>query len=149
MALLAWLDGEPAKSDYIAGSASTNPVVVRRILGALARAGLVTSQAGATGGSRLTRDPREISLLEIYRAVDEDRIFALHRQPPSATCPVGKDIQPALTEIIDRAEGALKRELGQTTLADLVSAIRAPSRDAYRRAAAVRNAAPASAASAR
>jgi DNA-binding IscR family transcriptional regulator len=87
-------------------------------------------------------------LLAIYRAVDEDRIFALHRQPPSATCPVGKDIQPALTEVIDRAEGALQRELGQTTLADLMSALRAPSRDAYRRAGADRNAAPASAASA-
>src|SRR5690348_9245572 len=106
MALLAWIDDEPAKSDYIAGSVNTNPVVVRRILGALARAGLVTSQTGGAGGSRLTRAAEQISLLEIYQAVDEGCIFALH-QSPSATCPVARDIQPALTGVMDRAETAL------------------------------------------
>lgn len=133
MALLAWIDGEAAKSDYIARSAGTNPVVVRRLLGLLARAGLVVSHTGAAGGSRLARDPETITLLEIYAAVDEGRIFALHHQPPSATCPVGKDIQPVLTTIMDRAETALERELAGATLAGVVRAVRAPSREVYRR----------------
>ncbi|MDB5057688.1 MAG: putative Rrf2 family transcriptional regulator [Chloroflexi bacterium] len=133
MTLIAWLDGEPAKSDLIARSASTNPVVVRRMLGALAKAGLVTSQPGAAGGSRLTRDAREITLLDIYHAVDEDSIFALHHQSPSASCPIGKGIQPVLTEVFTQASSALGSELGQTTLADLVSATHAPSRQDYLR----------------
>jgi DNA-binding IscR family transcriptional regulator len=72
-------------------------------------------------------------LLDIYHAVDEDSIFALHHQPPSATCPVGKGIQPVLTEVFTRAEDALGNQLGRTTLADLVGAIYAPSREAYLR----------------
>lgn len=133
MALLAWIDGEPAKSDYIARSAGTNAVVVRRLLGLLARAGLVVSHTGAAGGSLLARDAESIALLEIYAAVDEGRIFALHHRPPSATCPVGKDIQPVLTAIMDRAETALERELAGFTLADVVRAVRVPSREVYRR----------------
>lgn len=132
MALLAWIGDEPAKSEYLATSASTNPVVVRRLLGALASARLVVSHTGSAGGSRLARSPESISLLEIYRAVDHGRIFALHHQPPSATCPVGKDIQPVLTGILDRAEGAMDAELAHTTLAAVVQQIRAPSREAYR-----------------
>ncbi len=133
MALLAWVGDEPAKSDYIARSVNTNPVVVRRILGHLAKAGLVASQTGATGGSRLTRQPQQISLREIYQAVASGHIFALHHQPPSATCPVGKDIQPVLTTMIDRAESALEDVLAQTTLAEVVVSVRAPSREVYRR----------------
>jgi Rrf2 family protein len=133
MALLAWLDGEPAKSDYIAGSVGTNPVVVRRMLGSLARAGLVTSRPGSTGGYRMIDDPREITLRRIYEAVDEARIFDLHPLSPTTTCPVAIDIQPALTSLIDNAESTVSALLGRTTLAELMDSIRTPTRRIYRR----------------
>ncbi|HEX8852924.1 MAG TPA: Rrf2 family transcriptional regulator, partial [Pyrinomonadaceae bacterium] len=69
LTLLAWAGEEPVKSEYLACSVNTNPVVIRRILCALARAGLVTSQTGASGGSRLARPAAEITLREVYRAV--------------------------------------------------------------------------------
>ena len=81
LTLLAWAGDEPLKSDYIAGSVNTNPVVIRRILCALAHAGLVTSQTGAAGGTRLARKAAEITLTEVYRAVEPRAIFALHRRP--------------------------------------------------------------------
>ncbi len=133
MALLAWLDGEPAKSDYIATSVGTNAVVVRRILGALARAGLVTSRPGSAGGYRLADDPGAIALRRIYLAVDEARIFDLHPLSLSTTCPVAIDIQPALTSVIERAESAVATMLGETTLAEMMGTIRAPTRQIYRR----------------
>jgi Rrf2 family protein len=143
MALLAWLDGEPAKSDYIAGSVGTNPVVVRRILGSLARAGLVTSRPGSTGGYRLSDDPATVTLRRIYLAVDEARIFDLHPLSPATTCPVAIDIQPALSSLIDDAESTVSALLGQTTLAEMMHAIRTPTRGDYRRAqAAARHAEP-------
>ncbi len=86
------------------------------IMAVLARAGLVHSQTGATGGARLARPAQDITLLAIYQAVDEGRIFALHHQPPSATCPV-------LTSILDRAERALAAELEATMLTDVVRAV--------------------------
>ena len=47
--------GEPVTSEAIAGSVNTNPVVIRRVLGALRGADLVLSQGGNGGGWRLTR----------------------------------------------------------------------------------------------
>lgn len=41
-----------------------------QILGMLAKAGLAESRAGRDGGYRLTRDPADISLLEIVEAAD-------------------------------------------------------------------------------
>jgi len=50
LCLLAALHPKPVTSEFIAGSVNTNPVVIRRILAALRRAGLVKSQPGVSGG---------------------------------------------------------------------------------------------------
>jgi Rrf2 family protein len=122
--VLALHRDSPATSDWIAGSVNTNPVVVRRILSALSKAGLVISQRGVTGGSSLAKDPGSISLLALYRAVDEQDAQALHHQPPNPNCPVGAHIVPVLTDILARAEAAKERELAQLYVADVLAAIR-------------------------
>lgn len=113
----------PATSEWIAGSVNTNPVVVRRILSALAKAGVVKSQRGIAGGSYLAREPDAISLLDLYRAVDEQDAQALHHQPPNPNCPVGAHIVPVLTEILAQAEAAKKKELAKWCIADVLGAI--------------------------
>src|SRR5271165_4025777 len=45
---------------------------VAKILKALAHAGLVAATRGATGGYRLARDPRSISVAEVVAAIDGD-----------------------------------------------------------------------------
>jgi len=126
-ALLAMKDGAPATSEWLAGSVNTNPVVVRRILSSLSKAGLVHSQRGVAGGSILARPAAAISLLELYRVVDDDEGTATHHQPPNPACPVGANIVSVLVGIIDRAEGAKERELAKTSVADVVAAIAARS----------------------
>lgn len=123
-ALLALCKQGPVTSDWIAGSVNTNPVVVRRILAALGRAGLVRSVRGAQGGSVLAEDPGRISLLQIARAVDDEDGPALHHQPPNPACPVGRSIQPVLVRIIDRAEAARDAVLSTTTLLEVVDSMR-------------------------
>ena len=118
-------DDPPATSDWIAKSVNTNPVVVRRLLSALGKAGLVQSQRGISGGSTLARDPAAITLLEISRAVDADEGPPLPQQEPNPACPVGANIRPILTDILGRAEAARERELHGITLADIAAAIRA------------------------
>jgi Rrf2 family protein len=113
----------PATSDWIAGSVNTNPVVVRRILSALAKAGLVKSQRGIAGGSTLARDPEAISLIDLYRAVDEQDAQAMHHQPPNPHCPVGAHIVPVLVEILGHAESAKERELATMSVADVLASI--------------------------
>jgi Rrf2 family protein len=122
-ALLADCAGTPATSDWIAASVNTHPVVVRRTLAALARAGLVNSQRGTAGGSFLARAPSRITLLDLYHATDEQDPQALHHQAPNPQCPVGANIVPLLAEILTRAERAKQEELARTTVADVVAAI--------------------------
>lgn len=124
-AILALQDGEAATSEWIASSVNTNPVVVRRILSALAKAGVVKSQRGISGGSVLLRSPEAITLLDLYKAVDEVEEPATHNQPPNPACPVGAHIVPVLVDIISRADRAKERELQTVTLADVVRSIHA------------------------
>ncbi len=124
LTLLYDQDGEPLTSEYIAGSVNTNPAVIRRLLSLLAKAGLTTAQLGAGGGALLARAAGAITLLDVYRAVDEGELFAMHRQGPNPDCPVGRHIQAALEGTMDAASRALEAELAKRTIADLVEDVR-------------------------
>ena len=124
LALLARACDEPCKSEQLASSVNTNPVVIRRVLCSLARAGLVTSQTGASGGTRLARPAREITLSEVYRAVEPRVIFAPHRQPPNPKCPVGVNIEAVLQNVLAEVDGAVDAALGQLTVEGVAEAVK-------------------------
>jgi Rrf2 family protein len=123
-ALLALAGDAPQTSAEIAHSIDTNPVVVRRIIAALARAGLVTARRGASGGSVLARPAERITLNDLRAAVEAPEPFAIHGHP-STCCPVGRNIERVLSGVLGRAETALSRELKRTSLADVVSDLKA------------------------
>ncbi|MDB5097396.1 MAG: transcriptional regulator [Cyanobacteria bacterium RYN_339] len=119
LTLLEKSEGKPTTSDWIAGSASTNPAVVRRLIAMLGKAGLTHSQLGAGGGTLLAKPASAITLLDVYRAVEDGELFALHNEAPCQRCMVGRNIQEALQTTLDRAQHALETELGATTIADI------------------------------
>ncbi len=123
LTLLAQTGDEPLCSKVMAGSVNTNAVVVRRELGLLRRAGLVRSQEGSGGGWRLARDPKRITLLDVYRAVEKEALFSLHNRQPNLACPVGKNIQGALEDVFGDAEAAMERRLEKTTIDDVLGAV--------------------------
>ena len=57
-------------SGVLASSIPTNPVVVRRVTALLAKAGLIATRPGATGGSWLLRQPEDIRLDQVLKAVN-------------------------------------------------------------------------------
>ncbi|PBC05451.1 Rrf2 family transcriptional regulator [Mesorhizobium sp. WSM3860] len=123
LTFLAYQAGEPATSELIASSVNTNPTFIRRLLTQLAKAGLSTSQLGAGGGALLARAPRDISLLDVYRAIDEEQqVFAIH-EAPNPNCPVGRSIDVVLKGRMMDAERALQAQLATTTIADLAADI--------------------------
>ena len=123
LTLLAQNESVALSSECIAGSVNTNPVVIRRVLGLLRRACLVTSQPGLHGGWRLARSASTISLAAVYRATESDAILSLHHRPPNPNCPVGRHIQDALTRIFRGAEAALEQRLAPVTVAHVLGAV--------------------------
>lgn len=107
-------------SAILAKSVNTNSVVIRRVLGCLRQAGVVSSQAGNGGGWMLTRLPTKITLREIYRAVGQDFVFALPQRAANPHCPVGKNIQSILNGYFKEAEQAMEEQLAKVTLADVM-----------------------------
>lgn len=120
LALLALQEGVPLSSEIIAGSVNTNPALIRRLLTMLANAGLTASQLGAGGGALLAREPQAITLLDVYRAVDDAQLFAMHREEPNPACMVGRHIQVSLRGIIDDAQRAMEASLAARTLDQVV-----------------------------
>lgn len=111
-------EAEPT-SEWMAGSIGVNPVVVRNVTGMLKRAGLVRTQQGVAGAS-LARPLSEVTLLDVYRAVeDEASLFSVHPRP-NPKCPVGARIEGTLREVFAEAEDAMHAELAGITLAEVV-----------------------------
>ncbi|MFJ8669217.1 Rrf2 family transcriptional regulator [Streptomyces sp. NPDC093600] len=123
---LAWLalaqrrGREVLTSEQVAASVNTNAVIIRRSLGDLRRAGLVEVRHGAGAGWSLARAPEEISLLDVHEAVGAQAPFGLHHSEPNLECPVGRGIRPALSDVYRRVEQAMRRELADTSIADVL-----------------------------
>jgi Rrf2 family protein len=114
MVLLAAEPDGLQTSEDVAGKLSINPVVVRRVFSLLHRAGLLQSQKGPHGGSRLALSPKAITLADIYAALDGGDLF--HTASLSGgTAKVGA----ALKKVFENAEAAMRDELEKTTLNDL------------------------------
>ncbi len=120
LCLLAAQRPKPVTSEFIAGSVNTNPVVIRRLLGLLRRAGLVKSQPGVSGGWELVARPERITLGGLYQVVRPGTVFAMHRQQPNVLCPVGRNIQRGLRTHYQKAQAAMEAELDRTTIAEVL-----------------------------
>src|SRR6185369_12377594 len=111
-------------SELVAESVNTHPVVIRRMLADLAEAGLVVSQTGSMGGSRLATDPAKTTLLDVYQALECGGVFSLHRQPPSRDCPVGVNIETVLGEVLQEVDSAVEQVLKNITIDDVVQRLK-------------------------
>ncbi len=120
----AFQDKVKTTSEFIASSVNVNPVVIRRTMQSLKAAGMIDVKAGS-GGARLARRPEDITLFDVYSAVDsvEGDLFHFHENPNPA-CPVGRNIHAVLDVKLQEAQAALENRLKKTTLADLAGQIR-------------------------
>ena len=109
-------------SDFLSGSTGVNAVIVRNVLGQLRNAGIVETRQGS-GGAHLAKALDEITLYDIYKAVDcvdDEGLFHFHENP-NADCPVGRNIHKAMDDRLQTAQSALENELKKTTLAEIVA----------------------------
>lgn len=116
LVLLAHQQEAGATSDFIAESASTHPARVRRVLAPLIRSGLVLAREGGGGGYVLGRLPEGITLAEVFGAVEHGPVLPLHPRGPNTRCPVGAGIVPALEDLEEELEAAVRDALSRRTL---------------------------------
>lgn len=115
-------DQQKITSDFLASSVNVNPVVIRRLLQQLKAAEIVRVARG-TGGADTARPAGEITLLDIYYAVecvDDGGLFHFHEKP-NALCPVGRNIHTVLDVRLDSIQQAMEREMAAVTLQDILA----------------------------
>src|ERR1700737_5421366 len=116
-------DGSPLRSEDLAYSVNTSPVVIRGLLSRLSDAGLTRSQLGAGGGALLARPAKKIRLLDVYQAVEDTELFSLHRTPPCENCAVGGNILEAIQPTLTRARKAFGNELAKVDIAAIAAEV--------------------------
>ena len=123
LCFLARAGKDGTNSERIAESLRTNPVVVRRLLKHLEQNGIVEVRQGKDGGVRLQRSPKEITLDQVYDAVEGSaEIFAL-RSGGNPNCAVNRSMEGVLRPVFDAANSALRTTLSKTRLSSLMGRI--------------------------
>ena len=107
-------------SDFLSSSIQVNPVIIRKLLGQLKEAGLIEVKRGS-GGASLAKEPGEITLLDVFNAVeslDGGMLFHFHENP-NPDCPVGRSIHPVLDGRLEQIQRAMEKEMQSITLEDI------------------------------
>ena len=119
---LSHMAGDPGRvrtSADIADHAGTNPVVVRRVLGRLREAGLLTSEKGHAGGWKLTRPAQSITLADVYLALDEQLVSGGDQDTAPSRCSVETRLQKRVADVLEEIEESLVQRLRETSIADV------------------------------
>ncbi|MBT9684216.1 Rrf2 family transcriptional regulator [Pseudoflavonifractor sp. MCC625] len=104
-------------SNLLAQSTGSNPVVIRNILSALKKAGLITVPRG-TGGAELCADPSQITLYQIYSALEPEGVTSIIGIHPceGRSCPVAQNIRKVLQIPYRKIEDAVQKTMESITL---------------------------------
>ena len=108
-------------SEFLASSVNVNPVVIRRLLQQLKTAGIVNVARGS-GGAEIIKPIDEITLLDIYNAVEcvrDQNLFHFHENP-NPLCPVGRNIHNVLDVRLESIQTAMEKEMSSVTIADVM-----------------------------
>lgn len=108
-------------SDFLASSVNVNPVVIRRLLQQLKKAGIISVVRGS-GGADMARAAEEVTLLDVYHAVEcveEGELFHFH-EAPNPLCPVGRNIHAVLDGRLEAIQRAMEQEMASVTIRDIM-----------------------------
>ena len=126
LACISYFDGQyKLTSDFIAGSVGINPVIIRKTIQQLKNAQLIEVKRGE-GGAKILKPLEDISLLDVYEAVEptgDKNLFSFH-DSPNPNCPVGKNIHETLNSKLDEVQLEMKKNLFKYKISDIVSEIK-------------------------
>lgn len=108
-------------SNLLAKSTGCNPVIIRNIISSLKKAGIITVPRG-TGGAELCADPSQITLYQIYTALEPDGLASLIGIHPclDRPCPVAQNIRKVLQTPYNKIEDSIKETMESITLQSMI-----------------------------
>ena len=114
-AILAGANGEPVSAGTMADNLNASEAHLAKVLQRLAKAGLVRGRRGPGGGFRLTRSPEEVTLREVYEAIEGHMDIG--------RCMFGQPVcgrnECAVGDLFERLNREITESLGAMTLADI------------------------------
>ena len=108
-------------SEFLASSVNVNPVVIRRLLQQLKRAGIVVVKRGS-GGADISKNLEDITLLDIYNAVESvenGELFHFHENP-NVLCPIGRNIHNIMDRRLLEIQEAMESQMRSVTIRDVM-----------------------------
>jgi DNA-binding IscR family transcriptional regulator len=112
---------EPMTSEALAACMGTNPVVVRRTMGLLREAGIVSSAKGHAGGWTISVDLNAVTLRQLHDALGEPAIFAIGNRNEAPACLVEQSVNAVLDNAFAEAEALLLDRFASVSLGDLAA----------------------------
>lgn len=113
--------GPTVSSGDIAASIQTNPSYVRQLMAKLKAAQLLRSSRGQAT-PELRKAPQEITLLEIYRAVEGNKPLLHLDTHTNPDCGVGVNIQLALADYYAQVQRDAEASMNEITLQHIIDA---------------------------
>ena len=123
MAFIAIHQEYDLSSTVIADSIQTNPAFVRQIMMKLKKAGLMSSVNGHAKPS-LAKPAEEITLLDIYKAVEGSKPLLHLDTHTNPDCGVGVNIQLALQDYYSEIQKGTETHMSGISLQDIIGLYR-------------------------
>lgn len=118
-----------ATSEVLGSRMETHPVVIRRTLGGLRRAGILAAEKGHGGGWSLVGDLRSVTVGDVYEAIGTPAAFNVGLRDPKSTCPIERAVNDAIRDALSKAETLLLARFRAIPVADVLKkATRTPRR---------------------
>lgn len=99
-----------------------NPSAVK-ILGNLASAGIIETREGSRGGVRLAKPAKEITLLDVFNAIESGKPMFRQDHQLRVTGKKPTRAHQSVYAVLTEAEESMKASLAQTTIADLMASL--------------------------
>ena len=106
-------------SARIAESVKTNPAYIRQLMSALKAAGIISNTQGQANAS-LLRSPDEITMLDVYHAVEGNKPLLHLDVDTNPECGVGINIQLAIADFYRDVQQVAEQKMNEITLQNII-----------------------------
>ncbi len=119
LVFLSLVTDQRLTSARIAESVKTNPAYIRQLMSALKAAGIISNTQGQANAS-LLRSPDEITMLDVYHAVEGNKPLLHLDVDTNPKCGVGINIQLAIADFYRDVQQVAEQKMNEITLQDII-----------------------------